>query len=62
MRIAIVSALMLGLLQTSAMAQKGPSDRSAASLECSKQADAQGVHGKKRKTFRKHCMREMRKR
>jgi hypothetical protein len=29
--------------------------RSAASLDCSKQADAQGLHGKKRKTFRSEC-------
>jgi hypothetical protein len=29
--------------------------RSAASLECSKEADAQGLHGKKRKEFRSKC-------
>lgn len=33
--------------------------RSAASLECSKQAEEKGLHGKARKTFRKKCMKEM---
>jgi invasion protein IalB len=32
--------------------------RSAASLECSKQADAKSLHGKERKTFRRQCMKE----
>ncbi|HVX79061.1 MAG TPA: PsiF family protein [Bradyrhizobium sp.] len=31
--------------------------RSAASLECSKEADAKGLHGKARKKFRKDCVR-----
>ncbi len=30
--------------------------RSAKSIECSKKADAQNLHGKKRRTFRKECM------
>jgi hypothetical protein len=29
--------------------------RSAASLECSKEADAKGLHGKERKKFRAEC-------
>jgi len=29
--------------------------RSAVSLDCSKQADAKGLHGKERKTFRSEC-------
>lgn len=29
--------------------------RSAASLECSKEADAKGLHGKERKKFRSDC-------
>lgn len=29
--------------------------RSAASIECSKQADAKGLHGKERKKFRSEC-------
>jgi psiF repeat-containing protein len=35
--------------------------RSAASLECSKQADEKGLHGKARKTFRSKCMKDMKK-
>ena len=31
--------------------------RSATSLECSKKADAQGLHGKARKKFRSACKR-----
>ena len=30
--------------------------RSAQSIECSKQADAKGLHGKPRKEFRKTCI------
>ena len=33
--------------------------RSPESLECSKQADAKGLHGKERKKFREHCKHEM---
>jgi psiF repeat len=29
--------------------------RTAASLECSKEADAKGLHGKERKKFRAEC-------
>jgi hypothetical protein len=32
-----------------------PVVRSARSIECSKQADAQGLHGKKRKKFEADC-------
>jgi hypothetical protein len=34
---------------------KAPVVRSAASLECSKEADAKGLHGKERKKFRSEC-------
>jgi hypothetical protein len=34
---------------------KAKSERTAASLECSKQADAKGLHGKARKKFRSDC-------
>jgi len=43
--------------QTKEMAP--PAAQSAASLECSKQAEEKGLHGKKRKTFRKNCMKGM---
>ena len=38
--------------------KKAPKPRSAESLECSKQADAKGLKGKERKTFRRECMKE----
>ncbi len=31
--------------------------RSAASMECSRQADAKGLHGKARQSFRSKCVR-----
>ena len=34
---------------------KPKTERTAASLECSKQADAKGLHGKERKKFRSEC-------
>ncbi|MDA9426040.1 MULTISPECIES: PsiF family protein [Bradyrhizobium] len=36
--------------------RKAPKERSAESLECSKQADAKGLHGKERKKFRSECI------
>jgi CelD/BcsL family acetyltransferase involved in cellulose biosynthesis len=36
-------------------ATKAEKPRSAASLECSKEADAKGLHGKERKKFRSEC-------
>ena len=38
-----------------AAAVKAKPERSAKSLECSKQADAKGLHGKERKKFRGEC-------
>ena len=35
--------------------------RSAESIECSKQADAKGLHGKARKTFRSKCLKDLKK-
>ena len=53
------------LLMSSAFAQttapaaktetKAPMVHTAASLECSKEADAKGLHGKERKKFRSDC-------
>jgi hypothetical protein len=34
---------------------KAPVVHTAASLECSKEADAKGLHGKERKKFRSDC-------
>ena len=39
----------------SAPAAKAKPERSAKSLECSKQADAQSLHGKPRKHFMRKC-------
>ncbi|MEO8321222.1 MAG: PsiF family protein [Bradyrhizobium sp.] len=38
-----------------AKTEKAPVMHSAASLECSKEADAKGLHGKERKKFRSEC-------
>jgi hypothetical protein len=38
-----------------APAAKAEKPRTAASLECSKEADAKGLHGKERKKFRSEC-------
>jgi hypothetical protein len=61
---AVVSLFLMG----SAFAQNPPpaaaapaataKPRSAASLECSKEADTQGIHGKKRHKFMSKCKRE----
>ena len=42
----------------SAPAAKAEKPHSAASLECSKEADAKGLHGKERKKFRSDCKKE----
>lgn len=42
--------------ETKAAAEKkAEKPRTAASLECSKEADAKGLHGKERKKFRSAC-------
>jgi len=43
-----------------ATAPKAPAtkERSAKSVECSKQADAKGLHGKERQKFRAACKKE----
>ncbi|MGY4567409.1 PsiF family protein [Bradyrhizobium sp. BEA-2-5] len=42
--------------ETKAPAEK--KQRTAESLECSKEADAKGLHGKERKKFRSECKKE----
>ena len=59
---AFASILLMGsaFAQTPAAAKtdtKAPMVHSAASLECSKEADAKGLHGKERKKFRSECKR-----
>ena len=41
-----------------APAAKMTKPHSAASIECSKEADAKGLHGKERKKFRSECKKE----
>ncbi|MCA1385433.1 PsiF family protein [Bradyrhizobium sp. BRP23] len=41
-----------------AATEKNAKERSAESLECSKQADAKGLKGKERKKFRRECKKE----
>ena len=38
-----------------AKAKTAPKEHSAKSIECSKQADAKGLHGKERQKFRSEC-------
>jgi hypothetical protein len=64
---AVATAFASMLLMSTAFAQtpaaapaatpaaKAPMAHSAASLECSKEADAKGLHGKERKKFRSEC-------
>jgi type IV secretory pathway VirB6-like protein len=61
----LTSAAALTMFCASAFAQgaskaPAPKQRTAASLECSSQADAKGLHGTARKHFRAKCMREAR--
>ena len=60
---AFASLLLVGsaYAQTTAPAateKKAEKPRTAASLECSKEADAKGLHGKERKKFRSDCKKE----
>ena len=58
--IATVSLLIIGE-PTLAQSKTPPKPRSAASLECSKQADEKGLKGKVRKKFRSKCLKDMKK-
>ncbi len=40
---------------TTATTKAAPKPRTAASLQCSKDADAKGIHGKPRKAFMNSC-------
>jgi hypothetical protein len=58
----LVSAIALGVLLSApayALDAAAPNSDAAAkaakSAECSKQADAKGLHGKERKKFREEC-------
>ncbi len=55
------SAFAVLMLAATASAQPAKTERSAASLECSKQSDEKGLHGKARKTFRSKCLKDAKK-
>ena len=62
---AIASLFLMGsaFAETPAPAAPAPAakvekPRSAASLECSKEADTQGIHGKKRHKFMSKCKKD----
>jgi hypothetical protein len=59
MAIASLFLMSSAFAQTAAPAAKtetkAPMAHTAASLECSKEADAKGLHGKERKKFRSEC-------
>jgi hypothetical protein len=62
MRTMLIGLLLTGLCVPggAVLAQtKDQPARSAASLECSKQADEKKLHGKERKTFRAKCLKSM---
>ena len=59
MKASIIATALLtsfALLSHSAIGAEKP--RTEASLECSKQADAKGLHGKERVKFRAKCKRD----
>jgi psiF repeat-containing protein len=47
--------------KTTPKAKPPEKPRTAESIECSKQADAKGLHGKERQTFRSKCMKDLKK-
>ena len=61
LRVIIVSIAATLMLAGTAFAQPAKTQRSAASLECSRQADEKGLHGKVRKKFRSKCLKQAKK-
>lgn len=58
--VAVMFSVSVAFAQTSAPAPAAPADaaaKTAKSKECSKAADAKGLHGKARKEFRAKCKR-----
>jgi hypothetical protein len=51
----LVSSAFAQTAAPAAKTEKAPMVHTAASLECSKEADAKGLHGKERKKFRSEC-------
>jgi hypothetical protein len=65
MRKLLIAAIIGSFCATGALAQTSPTKkaetkaRSPESIECSKQADAQGLKGKPRKVFRAKCKKDL---
>jgi hypothetical protein len=58
-KLMIAAGASLVALSIAAGAYAAPTkQRTAISLQCSKQADAKGLHGKERKAFREKCKHE----
>ena len=58
--LASVTALAFTFGVAMAQTDKAPAKpRTAESIECSKQADAKGLHGKERKVFRAQCKKDL---
>jgi hypothetical protein len=52
-----VALLSTGIAQAQPTPPGKGAPRSAKSIECSRQADAKGLHGKERRKFRRACLR-----
>ena len=62
LKILLGSIAAIFMLAGAAYAQPATkTQRSAASLECSRQADEKGLHGKARKKFRSKCLKQAKK-
>ena len=64
MRTIVIAALASCVCATATLAQTtkpAEKPRSEASIDCSKQADEKGLHGKARRHFRAKCMKDMKK-
>jgi hypothetical protein len=61
-KLLIIGSLLVPLAAGTAFTEKATAaekPRSAISLECSKRADAQKLHGKERRKFRASCKHEL---
>jgi hypothetical protein len=64
--VAVMAAAMVAVGSGVALAKDAkkpvtPVVHSPESIQCSKEADAKGLHGKERKKFRAHCKKELEK-
>jgi hypothetical protein len=59
--IAAVASFVCAVAALAPTTKAAEKPRSAASLECSKQAGEKGLHGKARRSFRSKCIKDMKK-